>query len=60
MIKVLHNAGFFSCCSVRLHCIVSYYNKYGILPVVDSSLQFEWYKNEQKDKSMQTDDTSTP
>ena len=42
-----HNAGFFSCCSVRLHDIVAYYNKNKQLPdIVDSSVQFKWYKIE--------------
>jgi len=49
MLKVTHNSGFFSCCSVRLHKIVEYMNKYHILPIVDSSSQFEWYKTSPKD-----------
>lgn len=40
-----HNAGFFSCCSVKLDNIIQYYNKYKKLPNVDSSKQYEWYKN---------------
>ena len=40
-----HNAGFFSCCSVKLDNIIQYYNKYKKLPIVDSSKQYEWYKN---------------
>ncbi len=40
-----HNAGFFSCCSVRLHCIIEYINLNKKVPIhVDSSKQFEWYK----------------
>ena len=42
---ILHNAGFFSCCSVRLSKIISYYNNKKTLPKkVDSSSQFDWYK----------------
>ena len=52
MIKVTHNAGFFSCCSVKLNKIVEFINSNKILPDhVDSSNQFKWYKkiNEIKD-----------
>ena len=43
---ITHNAGFFSCCSVRLHHIVRFINDFKKLPYcVDSSKQFEWYKN---------------
>ncbi len=46
-IKVNHNAGFFSCCSVRLDNIINGFNKYNHLPYfVDSSEQFNWYKPE--------------
>jgi hypothetical protein len=42
---VFHNSGFFSCCSVKLHAIVEFQNRYKRYPnVVDSSKQFEWYK----------------
>jgi hypothetical protein len=42
-----HNAGFFSCCSVRLDNIISYFNTNKKLPViVDSSMQFSWYKTD--------------
>lgn len=42
-----HNAGFFSCCSVRLDRIVNYFNENKYLPnVVDSSKTFEWYKTD--------------
>jgi hypothetical protein len=44
MLKVTHNAGFFSCCTVRLQKIISYFNEHKQLPVVDSSQQFELYK----------------
>lgn len=40
-----HNAGFFSCCSVKLHQIVDYINLNNKLPNrVDSSKQFAKYK----------------
>lgn len=45
MIKTTHNAGFFSCCSVKLTKIVEFVNCNKRLPeIVDSSMQFEWYK----------------
>jgi hypothetical protein len=46
-----HNAGFFSCCSVKLSNIVNYINSNLKIPdYVDSSKQFSWYKiNETKD-----------
>lgn len=45
MLKVTHNAGFFSCCSVKLDKIINYFNNHKQLPeYVDSSEQFEWYK----------------
>lgn len=44
-IKIRHNAGFFSCCSVKLANIIQYINTIKRLPlVVDSSNQFNWYK----------------
>ena len=49
MIKVTHNAGFFSCCSVRLHTITNFINLNKRLPDnVDSSQQFKWYKDKEK------------
>lgn len=45
-IYITHNAGFFSCCSVKLHTIVNYINTRRRLPLgVDSSAQFDWYKS---------------
>lgn len=45
MIKVRHNCGFFSCCSVKLHYIIKYFNEEKRLPdYVDSSTQFLIYK----------------
>lgn len=44
-VKATHNAGFFSCCSVRLSTILEYFNENGELPLrVDSSKSFAWYK----------------
>lgn len=40
-----HNAGFFSCCSVKLTDIVNYVNNNSKIPdYIDSSIQFELYK----------------
>ena len=40
-----HNAGFFSCCNVKLYSLIYYFNTHKEIPmVVDSSKQFEWYK----------------
>ena len=45
MIQITHNAGFFSCCSIRLLNIIQYFNANRCLPRwVDSSQQFAWYK----------------
>lgn len=57
MIKIIHNAGFFSCCSVKLTKIVDFINSNKRLPDnVDSSKQFMWYKNEKnKDKDITYD-----
>ena len=42
---ITHNSGFFSCCSIRLEKIIQYFNQTKKLPlIVDSSVQFEWYK----------------
>ena len=47
MIKTEHNAGFFSCCAVKLTQIVDFINSNKKLPdSVDSSEQFKWYKND--------------
>lgn len=40
-----HNYGFFSCCSVRLHDIIQYFNLHKTLPdSVDSSTLYDMYK----------------
>lgn len=45
ILKVWHNAGFFSCCTIRLLDIIAYFNKNASLPdEVDSSEQFLHYK----------------
>lgn len=45
MLKIKHNAGFFSCCSIRLENIISFFNEKKMLPIyVDSSEQFNEYK----------------
>lgn len=42
---ITHNAGFFSCCSVRLDRIINYINTNKKLPNhVDTSESFSWYK----------------
>jgi hypothetical protein len=46
---ITHNAGFFSCCSVKLAQIIDYFNKHKHFPQVDSSKQFELYKNTDSD-----------
>jgi len=48
-VVIHHNAGFFSCCSVRLDRIVNFININNVIPQVDSSKSFNWYKNENKD-----------
>jgi len=49
-VVVNHNAGFFSCCSVKLDRIIDYINKKSKKPDhVDSSQQFQWYKNDTRD-----------
>jgi len=45
IVFVNHNAGFFSCCSIRLHEITAFFNKNGKLPQkVISERSFKWYK----------------
>jgi len=44
-LNISHNFGFFSCCSVRLHFIIDYFNKNKKLPEnVDCRGLFGWYK----------------
>lgn len=46
---IVHNAGFFSCCTIRLQKIIQFYNKFKKLPRVDSSLQWSKYKENESD-----------
>ena len=57
MLKTTHNAGFFSCCSVKLCNLVTFINSNQKVPdSVDSSQQFEWYKNDtNRDKDITLD-----
>lgn len=49
VLRTSHNAGFFSCCSIRLHDIIDYFNRNKELPErVDSSAQFAHYKSNPK------------
>ena len=43
---VTHDAGFFSCCTIRLRSIIDFYNLNGLLPDVDSSRQWSNYKDD--------------
>jgi hypothetical protein len=43
---VTHDAGFFSCCTIRLRSIIDFYNLNGLLPEVDSSRQWSNYKDD--------------
>jgi len=45
MLKITHDSGFFSCCSVKLYEIIKYFNKKQKLPdLIDCSKQFSLYK----------------
>lgn len=40
-----HNAGFFSCCSIYLDCVIKFFNSNKYLPdMIDTSKTFGWYK----------------
>lgn len=43
---VSHDAGFFSCCTIRLRKIIDFFNEKGFLPEVDSSRQWSNYKDD--------------
>jgi hypothetical protein len=43
---VTHDAGFFSCCTIRLRSIIDFYNLNKCLPEVDSSRQWSNYKDD--------------
>ena len=50
MLKTVHNGGFFSCTTIRLENILTYFNNNMKLPIkVDSSVQFEKYKTDNLD-----------
>lgn len=44
MLRITHNAGFFSCCTIALQDIALFIDQYGYEPEIDRSQQFEWYK----------------
>ena len=45
MLKITHNCGFFSCCTVKMYQIISYFNNNKNLPSeIDGSMQFGLYK----------------
>jgi len=47
VLNIEHNAGFFSCCHVRLEKIIQFYNNSGNLPErIDGSKQFTYYKTD--------------
>jgi len=49
-VVTIHNAGFFSCCSVKLTELVDFINLNKKIPEnVDSSSQFTWYKKKNED-----------
>jgi hypothetical protein len=42
-----HEGGFFSCCSVRLHFLIEYFNHFKKLPLdYDTTGFYTWYKND--------------
>jgi hypothetical protein len=50
MIRTTHNAGFFSCCYIKLYRIINYVQAYRTLPLdVDSSDDFNMYKYNNSD-----------
>jgi hypothetical protein len=48
-IKINHNWGFFSCCSVRYYKIVKHFNNCNCLPVIDSRETFKMYNPYDRD-----------
>ena len=45
ILKIKHNSGFFSCCSVQLGMIIEFYNKYKSTPqVINTDELFGWYR----------------
>lgn len=45
ILKVNHDAGFFSCCTIRLSELILFHNKNNLLPIIDSSKQWGSYKD---------------
>lgn len=46
-LRIIHNAGLFSCCTIRLIEIMKYFNLHKYLPdIVDSAAQFAFYKRD--------------
>ena len=46
MLKINHNAGFFSCCTIKLENIITYFNENKKLPeTIDCTAQFSLYKS---------------
>jgi hypothetical protein len=45
-LKTKWNSGFFSCCTDKLRNVLQFHNQHGILPNVDSSEQWELYKDD--------------
>lgn len=45
VLEVTHDAGFFSCSTIRLRSIINFYNQNNLLPIVDSSRQWSSYKD---------------
>jgi len=49
-LQIKHDGGFFSCCSVRLHFLVEFFNKYKELPLILNSKGFyNMYKSNEND-----------
>lgn len=49
ILKIYHDAGFFSCCTIRLRKIIEFYTQKNQLPIVDSSYQWSRYKDSNRD-----------
>lgn len=49
-LTVSHDGGFFSCCSLRLHYLIQFFNKYKQLPdIYDTTGFYTWYKKDTTD-----------
>lgn len=49
IVEIGYNAGFFSCSTVRLKSILTHYNDFKTLPIVDSSTLWPNYKDKDED-----------